>query len=263
MQIEIDDTKLDLTTAGSGDAVVLLHGFPFSHEIWKSQIGTLAKSHYVIAPDLRGLGKSGCTGGPYLMESLAGDLAVMLDALGVERATVVGHSLGGYVALAFFRMFSERVCRLGLITSRMDADTPEVAKNRLNMADEAEKTGMLPIIQRNADLYFAPQTAREIREPILEIMRRTNPLGAAAMLRGMALRVSSEDLIDELALPVLIVAGTQDKISPPEVWDEILLHLPAVTVARYERSAHLPMVEEPERLSADLVNFLRSSAGKN
>lgn len=263
MQIAIDDTKLNVTAAGSGDAVVLLHGFPFSHEIWKSQIESISKSNFVVAPDLRGLGKSEATGGPYLMETLAGDLAAVLDALGVERATVIGHSLGGYVALAFFRMFSERVLRLGLIASRMDADSPQVAKNRLNMADEAESSGMQPFIERNMDSYFANESRPEIRATIIEIMKRTDPQAAAAMLRGMALRVSSEDLIDELKLPVLIVAGVQDEISPPGIWDTVLPRLPAVRVALFEHSAHLPMVEEPGRLSADLANFLQTPAGRN
>ena len=261
MQIAIDDTKLDVTTAGSGDAVVLLHGFPFSHEIWKSQIERLAQSHFVVASDLRGLGKSQVTAGPYLMETLAGDLAAVLDALGVERATIVGHSLGGYVSLAFFRMFSERVQRLALVCSRIDADAPEVAKNRLNMAQDAENAGMRPMIERYGDSYFAPQTGADVRAKVFEIMKHTDPHGAAAMLRGMAARVGSEDLIEELALPVLIVAGKQDTISPPAIWNDVLTRLARGRLEVFEQSAHLPMLEEPDRLNGCLANFLHSSGG--
>ncbi|MFN2528951.1 MAG: alpha/beta fold hydrolase [Candidatus Baltobacteraceae bacterium] len=263
MQIAIDDTKLDVTTAGSGDAAVLLHGFPFSHEIWNSQIERLANSHFVIAPDLRGLGKSQAGGGPYLMETLAGDLAAILDALGVERANLVGHSLGGYVSLAFFRMFSERVSRMALLCSRIDADTTEIAQNRLNMADQAEQHGMLPILQRNADSYFAPQTSRDVRARATEIMQQTNPRGAAAMLRGMSVRVSSDDLVDELDVPVLIIAGGQDTISPPAIWDDITPRLRDGKMEVFKATAHLPMMEEPERLSESLMNFLQLRAGKS
>ncbi len=261
MQIVIDDTKLNVTTAGSGDAVVLLHGFPFACELWKSQIERLSKTHFVVAPDLRGLGKSAVSAGPYLMETLAGDLAGVFDALGVERAAIVGHSLGGYVALAFFRMFSERVSRLAFVCSRIDADTADVAKGRLNLANAAESArSMQAIIHAYDGKLFARDTDDVVRERARAIMRASSPSGAAAMLRGMAARVSSEDLIEELVLPVLVVAGGRDTISPASIWEGVL---PAATLEICERSAHLPMLEEPDRLSACLENFLRSSAARN
>src|SRR6476469_142653 len=101
MLISTGDAHLDVDERGDGDAIVLLHGFPLTRDIWDAQTDALASSHRVVRPDLRGMGRSDVTAGPYWMEALAGDVAAMLDALGIERATIVGHSLGGYVALAF------------------------------------------------------------------------------------------------------------------------------------------------------------------
>src|ERR1700722_10446330 len=98
-RIAVDNATIDVIADGSGDPIVLLHGFPFTRETWNEQRAALAKSHRVIALDLRGMGRSSVTDGPYLMETLAGDLAAVLDVMGVDRATIVGHSLGGYVAL--------------------------------------------------------------------------------------------------------------------------------------------------------------------
>ena len=103
-------------------AVLLVHGFPFAHAIWDAQNNALAAIARVIRLDLRGAGMSSVPEGPYLMERLAADIAVLLDALGIERAALVGHSMGGYVALAFSRMFTERVERLALVSSRLAAD---------------------------------------------------------------------------------------------------------------------------------------------
>jgi len=135
----VDGAELDVVADGNGDAVVLIHGFPLTREIWNAQASELAKTHRVIRPDLRGMGRSSAPDGPYLMETLAGDLAAILDALAIERAAIVGHSLGGFVALAFARMYTERVLRLGLICSRLAADSPEMAGFRNDLADRLER----------------------------------------------------------------------------------------------------------------------------
>ncbi|MDQ6931142.1 MAG: alpha/beta hydrolase [Candidatus Eremiobacteraeota bacterium] len=261
MQIVSDDTKLEVRTGGSGDAVVLLHGFPFSSEVWKSQIETLSQTNFVVAPDLRGLGKSAVSPGPYLMESLAGDLAAVLDALGVERASIVGHSLGGYVAMAFFRMFSERVLRLAFVCSRIDADPPAVEKARLQLAEAAESSGtMQPILDFYGGKLFAAGTNDAVRRYAREIMEKNDPFGAAAMLRGMAARVTSEDLIEELTIPVLLVTGGHDALSPAGIWDGVI---PGAQLVVCENSAHVPMLEEPKRLTGYVESFLRSRDGRN
>src|SRR4029077_14972258 len=94
----VDGAELDVVADGAGDAIVLIHGFPLTREIWNAQAPQLAQTHRVIRPDLRGMGRSSAPFGPYLMETLAGDLAAMLDGLSIDRAAIVGHSLGGFVA---------------------------------------------------------------------------------------------------------------------------------------------------------------------
>ncbi len=130
MRIQVDDATIDVSSDGSGDPIVLIHGFPLTREVWDSQAAQLAAHARVIRPDMRGCGRSSAPEGPYLMETLAGDVAAILDAIGVERAAIVGHSMGGYVAMAFCRMYAERVTRLGLVCSRLAADTPQAAKDR-------------------------------------------------------------------------------------------------------------------------------------
>src|SRR5690242_21925192 len=122
MRVPADDATIDVLTEGSGDPIVLIHGFPLTREVWDAQAAQLAQRSRVIRPDLRGMGASSVPEGPYLMETLAGDVAAVLDALGMERASIVGHSMGGYVAMAFCRMYAERVTRLALVCSRLAAD---------------------------------------------------------------------------------------------------------------------------------------------
>ncbi len=122
MQVFADDgARIDVRVDGTQRRarVVLIHGFPLTREIWDAQADALAQRYRVVRPDLRGTGKSSAPEGPYLMERLAADVAALLDALGIERVAIAGHSMGGYVALAFARMFTERVSRLALVCSRL------------------------------------------------------------------------------------------------------------------------------------------------
>src|ERR1700736_5322678 len=111
MIVSIDGRRIGYDdSGGAGVPVVLLHGFPLDRTVWDEQLAALAAAGArAIAIDLRGCGESEPSDGPALMEALAGDVAGVLDVLNVERAALVGHSIGGYVALAFFRMYEERV----------------------------------------------------------------------------------------------------------------------------------------------------------
>src|ERR1700694_2708479 len=108
MTLTIDGRRIGYDDSGGpGVPLVLLPGFPLARTIWDEQRPALAHAR-VIRVDLRGCGESEPSDGPALMEALAGDVAGVLDVLGIERAALAGHSIGGHVALAFFRMFSER-----------------------------------------------------------------------------------------------------------------------------------------------------------
>src|SRR5579875_2470927 len=120
--IVVDGDALAYAEDGAGSAVVLIHGFLLDHSIWDGITPRLARRAHVLRPDVRGLGRSSVTPGPYLVETLAADVAALLDAKNIETATIVGHSLGGYIALAFFRMYRERVAALGMVGSRISPD---------------------------------------------------------------------------------------------------------------------------------------------
>jgi len=263
-RVRVDDANIDVDDRGSGDAIVLLHGFPLTHAMWAVQADVLSRTHRVIRPDVRGVGASSAPGGPYLMESLAADVAGVLDALGVTTATIVGHSLGGYVAMAFVRMFAERVDRLGLISSKLRADTAEEANSRDRLADRIEaENSIKPAIETYLPRIFAAQTYandQALIEHVRAQAERVTPRGAAALIRGMALRGAADDIAADLRMPVLVVAGAGDQFIP-----EAEAHATAAAFAnaRLEicpASGHLPPLEEPERVSTLLGELVGTPA---
>jgi len=262
MQVLVDD---DVTLAAhidgaSGKPIVLIHGFPLANEVWNAQAQALSRAHRAIRIDLRGMGASSVPAGPYLMETLAADVAAVLDALSIERAWFAGHSLGGYVTLAFARMFSERVAGLALVCSRLAADTPATAAARYELAERTESAAsMQPVIEAFEPRLFAPETLasrREIVEFTWAIARKNDPFGAAAMLRGMAVRDDAGDIAPDLAVPVVVVAGAMDAGVPVEEARAVTAAFPQGRLVLCDRSGHMPMLEEPGRVTEALEGLL-------
>jgi 3-oxoadipate enol-lactonase len=266
MQVLADDgARIDVRIDGQkrDPAVVLIHGFPLTNAIWEAQGEALAQSSYVLRPDLRGAGSSSAPDGPYLMERLAADVAASLDALGIDGAVLIGHSVGGYVALAFARMFSERLAGLALVASRIRADTPEEAAARCELAQRVESGGSSePAIGAYLPRLFASATL-ESRADVVQrayaIARQNSPTGVAATLRGMALRASSEDIAQDLDIPVLVVSGARDRVVDTDEARAVARTFASGELVSCERSGHLPMLEEPERVSEVLRAWIAAA----
>jgi pimeloyl-ACP methyl ester carboxylesterase len=255
-------------TGGSGTPVVLLHGFPLDRTVWDDVMPGLAAAR-VVRVDLRGCGESDADEGPALMEALAGDVAGVLDALGIERATLVGHSIGGYVALAFFRMYAERVSGLALVASHVAEDAGRnpsadpaqraLAAGRDDLAARLERDGTMDAaVESYLPRYFAPQVYRdrpELVDRARALMAKQNPRGCAQLVRGMKERLDSHDLLPDIDVPALIVAGGADHYLPA---DALRTTAAAIRDARFvlaDGVGHLPMWEAPA-LTSDALHEL-------
>ncbi|MFN2461900.1 MAG: alpha/beta fold hydrolase [Candidatus Velthaea sp.] len=259
MQKTIDGVRIAYDDAGSGAALVLLHGFPLDRTIWDAQFTALSQRCRVIRPDLRGSGESGFTDGPALMETLAADVAGLLDALGVERAIVAGHSMGSYVALAFFRMYSERVAGLALVGGHVAADTPALLPGRDALAAHVAAAGIEPAVQAYWPRYFNPRFYSEdvaLVERARAIMRRQDPRGTAAHIIGMKERVGSEDLLEDIAVPALIVAGETDDWITPQALKRTADAIADCEYVLLRGVGHMPMMEAPAETTAALERLV-------
>ena len=263
--LTIDGGKLAYADDGTGNAVVLIHGFLLDHTIWDGLVPRLAMHARVLRPDVRGLGRSSVTPGPYLMELLASDVAALLDAKGISTATIVGHSLGGYVALSFFRMYRERVERLALVGSRFAPDTAAAANDRYALADRAEREGIAPVIEAFLPRFFAPEVYAHNADLVAQtasLCSRTDPHGAAAHLRGAAQRVDSRDLVEDIDVPFLFAIGDADAIMGLSETETIVPRVGTAKLALLRDCGHMPMLEATDQLAAALDAFV-ASAGKS
>jgi 3-oxoadipate enol-lactonase len=243
---------------GSGPSVVLLHGYPFNRSMWADQMAELKQHHRVIVPDLRGHGGSAVSSAAS-MQSMATDVASLLETLNISRATIGGLSMGGYVALAFYRLFPLRVRSLVLADTRAQADTDEGKENREKQAQKALSEGMEGIADGLLPKLLAPETVTkhpEIVKRLRGMMAETNPEGAAAALRGMAGRQDQTSFLSRIIAPTLILVGSEDAVTP--VADSELMHreIGGSRLKIIEGAGHVSNLERPEEFNAALVKFL-------
>ncbi len=259
---EIHGATIRYDDLGPSDGlpVVLVHGHPFNRSLWAPQAKALIAAGYrVITPDLRGYGDSGVTPGKVLLCDFADDIAALLDHLGVERAVVGGVSMGGQIAMEFQLRHLRRVRALVLSDTSAPAETAAGKEFRNRLADRLLAEGMDGYAAEVIDKMLAPYNVialPDVAARVMNMMRGTDPRGAAAALRGRAERPDYRDTLAAVAEPVLIIVGADDAYTP--VADAEVIHrlVPHAVLTVIAEAGHLPGAEQPERFNAALLDFL-------
>jgi pimeloyl-ACP methyl ester carboxylesterase len=260
--VTLPDARLAVHTRGSGLPLVLLHGFPLDHTMWSRQ-EPLADAVRLIAPDQRGFGASGGAL-PESIAQLADDVVALLDALHVaEPAVVCGLSMGGYVAEQVAVRHPARVRALVLVDTKLEADTPEARVARAKLAATVARVGQEPVAEAMIpNLLARSEAARRhpARALIEEQLRRTilaTPVETiTAALAALAARPDMVEPMRAVAVPVLLVVGEEDTITPPECMQraERVLQQPRLLIM--PRCGHLAPLEDPAAFNAALREFL-------
>lgn len=219
--VKVLDAKVRYADVGKGRVVVLIHGFLESLEVWFGNgfAQDLAKHYRVIAIDLPGHGKSECIGYVHRMERMAAVVKGVMDEIGLRRYTVVGHSLGGYVALAFAEKYPEHVCGLCLFHSSTYPDSAEKKVDRdraIRVVKKSPSKFTSGLIQN----LFALANVKYFRDEISWLKRmaaKTKAQGIIAALEGMKVRKNRENVLRYATFPVLMLAGARDNVIPLEV----------------------------------------------
>jgi 3-oxoadipate enol-lactonase len=256
----MDDNTVQLyyEEHGEGSPVVLVHGFPLDHTIWEPVIPLLSPHARLILPDLRGHGRSPAPEGIYDMRVLADDILALLDTLHIERATVVGHSMGGYAALAFARAYPNRLAGLGFVASHPAADNPEQRAARLKLARKVSRSGVGFLAK---DMATKLTCHPNLVAPLQELMAKSPKEGVIGSLKGMADRPDSTEYLSAIAVPTVVIAGTEDPIIPLERSQTMVQLLGRAWLVEISKAAHMPMMEAPEEVAGALRELILAVAG--
>ena len=254
--VRVASAELAFDDAGSGPAVVFIHGHPFNRSMWAPQLAALRDQYRVIVPDLRGYGESPVIPGMVTMAELAADIRGLLGRLGVESAALAGLSMGGLVMMELAVAEPARWWALGFIATTAQPPSPEDAAARLEMARTAEERGMGPIAETMGPRLFGPHPGEALTAQITSMMLATNPLGAAAALRGRARRPDYRPMLRSLRTSSFVCTGDHDGYSTAEVTSELVAYLRDPEVVLLKDTGHLPNLEQPEAFNDHLLAFL-------
>ncbi|NPV76620.1 MAG: alpha/beta hydrolase [Anaerolineae bacterium] len=245
--------SLHYSVIGSGMPMVFLHGFPLDHTIWYSVVDILNSSDLqIILPDLRGHGLSPAPEGVYTMDLMANDILNLLDELGIQKAILVGHSMGGYVSLAFSRRYPDRLAGLALIATQALADSPEKRQSRLDTANAVLERGSKVICETMPSKLTDKE---EIMEKIVSTICRTPPEGIVGALKGMAERPDLTTYLPSIDVPAVVVAGVKDTIIHPENAQLMSRRLGNAWLVKIQQAGHMPMLEAPEQVAVSLTQL--------
>lgn len=256
----INGIELATVDRGAGPPVVLLHGFPLDHTMWNAQVEALSQHYRVLAPDLRGFGRSETGDAKVTMEQFADDVAALLDAAGVAGPiTLAGLSMGGYVAWQFWRKHTHRLRALLLCDTRATADTAEAAAGRLDTAQRVLREGPGPLVDTMIPKLFAETTLEKdpgLIESVRRVMLSTSPAGIAAAARAVAERPDVTAWLDHIACPTLVLVGRLDRISTPDEMRSIALAIPGARFVEIAGAGHMAPLENPSAANAAMLDFL-------
>lgn len=253
--VQYQGKSISYTLRGKGQPVMLLHGFGETAAVWNSIADTLETSCELLIPDLPGSAESDMIG-DMRMEGMAHALKSLTGELGWETFTIIGHSMGGYIALAFAELYPNDLRGLGLFHSTAYADSEEKTATRRKGIAFIREHGAKEFLKNTSPNLFAPDTRKERPELIDQLIADTDNFSADTLVsyyESMIQRPDRSALLSSVSYPVLIVMGKYDQAVPMEDTLKLCKLPKKAYIHTLSQSGHMGMLEQPR----ESINLLR------
>ena len=260
-KVNVDGVNINYTdSGGSNEPVLLTHAFPLNSGQWEPQERALGDRFRLVNVDLKGFGESDAPEGRenYSMDSYARELKGVLDDIGAAQATLLGLSMGGYIAFAFLRLFPDAVSRLVLADTRAEADPPEGVEKRSSQQDQVESEGTAGLIDALPGALLGEKT-RANKPDVVEDTKKLmdNPAnGFIGALEAMKNRPDSTGDLPSINVPTLIIVGEEDTLTPPDFSRSMHEGIGGSELVVLPESGHLSNLEAPDPFNGAVAGFL-------
>lgn len=258
MTINFQKGEIRYRLVGQGPCIVLLHGFLGSSKIWNKYAEKLSTKFTVLSIDLPGHGKSTVLADVFSMNVMAETVKAVLDHLKISQATLVGHSMGGYVSLAFAQLFPNSVSGVTLMNSTSLPDSSERKKERERAIKFAEGH-KLKYITAVVPNWFFERTGQKANKRILKMVKiaaKTSKEGIQASLKGMRDRKDLTSVIAKANFPIQIIAGKNDFVIPLEQAQQLAALNPKCRIDVLNECGHIGFLEAKEDCFKALQSFV-------
>lgn len=238
--------------------IIFVHGFPYDHTMWDSQINLFRKSNYCVAYDVRGLGESYVGDGQYTMEAYVDDLLSIIFELKIEKPILCGLSMGGYICLRAVEKHESLFSGLILCDTKSAADDDAGKLVRAEKIDMINVDGVEKFAEEFVPVCFAENAATENREifnKTLNTAKRSNPIGVKGALLAMLGRTDTTNYLSEIEIPVSIIVGETDKLTPPDTMKSMAEKIKNCEFTVVPDSGHMAPLENPDYVNSVIEKF--------
>lgn len=253
-----DHQFISYTDVGKGKPLILIHAFPTDQRLWGPQQEGLKMYFRVITLDLWGFGESSAVnsdGNAVSMTEYADEVKTLMDHLNIDKATLVGESMGGYIALAFLGKYPNQLDGLVLANTQSIADSEETKAAREKIAIDILEHGTEGFINGFMMKALSTEVAEETKALLYHIMSLQKPTAMASALRGMALRHDSSELLQATALPILIITGGDDKVISPQQSRKMHILAKNSQLIEFPRTGHLSNLEQAQPWNEAIITM--------
>lgn len=258
--ISVNEASFQYHKTGNGFPLVFIHGFCEDHTIWQPFVLPFAEKYTLLLPDLPGFGQSSLPNRPCSIDYYADCIKAMLDAEHITSCALIGHSMGGYIALNFAKRYSRYLAAFGLFHSTAAADDASKKMDRQRVADFVRTHGAAPFVNQLYQNLFAEKFKAENQQSFNALKKHASETstveGVAQASLAMRDRPDTIAVLEETTVPVLFIIGSEDKAVSPQIALQ-QSHLPERSVISLAaQTGHMGMFEAPEKCSAAILEWL-------
>jgi 3-oxoadipate enol-lactonase len=249
--------------SSNGAPLVFIHGFPFDHRMWRSQIEFFKQNYRVITYDIRGFGASEPGDGQYSLEIFVDDFLALLDHLKVEKATVVGFSMGGYIALRAIERNPNRFARLVLADTQSGSDSDAAKVKRTDTLKTIKLKGISTFagqFLKSALFSKTTDTNPALVSSLSEWIQSQSTIGVSGGVLGLMSRTDTTEALSKIKIPTQIMVGENDGITPVQIAKAMQETISGSILKVISLSGHMTPLENPNEFNSSLNEFLQKSA---
>ena len=259
MKETINGFSIFLEGNNKSKSIIFVHGFPYDHTMWQSQIDKLSEKYFCVAYDIRGLGESPAGDGQFTLESFVDDLEIILDVLKLDKPVLCGLSMGGYISLRALERMDDKFSAVILCDTRSEADNNDGKLKRAAAVKRINTEGLAPfakdfITNCYGDIY--KHNHKDEFEKRIANSSGFDPVGVKGSLLAMLGRNDTTEKLNKITIPTLVICGELDALTPPPVMQAMADKINNAEFVVIKDSGHMSPIENPDEVNKAIQRFL-------
>lgn len=261
MKIQINNLSVITDGNQENKPIIFIHGFPYDHTMWKKQINVFSNKYYCVSYDIRGFGESVNFDGQHTMEMFVDDLKIIIEEMNLDKPVICGLSMGGYISLRAIERFQGKLFAAILCDTRSQADDNQGKLKRASaikrINSQEHKEFVKDFITNCFSDSFKLNHSDELQS-IISYSQNFSPTGLKGGLLAMLSRTDTTSFLEKIEIPVLLICGQNDTLTPPSVMKEMYHKIKNSEFVEIINAGHISPIENPDDVNSAIAKFLKN-----